>query len=199
MNNFTTIKNFLLPLDTNCDNTFHRTPYLPETTRNNRHWNRGRRAQGVSRVRHAFTPFSSSSQQPTFAQVRLISTCLARNTAQHRPASLYLVSASPLLLPSSSSPSEEKVASEGVADAMVEGLGVDARPRPIPGSWKRRLRPATLPPPTPSATEGVDWDGKRVTREPVAGRTLRADVSKLPQRRDTPRRPCHREPFGLSK
>ncbi|XP_071637509.1 choline O-acetyltransferase isoform X3 [Temnothorax longispinosus] len=34
--------------------------------------------------------------------------------------------------------------------------------------------------------------------DPVAGRTPRADVPKPPRRRDTPRRPCHWEPFGLN-
>ncbi|XP_018398307.1 PREDICTED: uncharacterized protein LOC108776250 [Cyphomyrmex costatus] len=42
-------------------------------------------------------------------------------------------------------------------------------------------------------------DGERGRRDdPVAGRTLRADVPKPPRRRDTPRRPCHWEPFGLN-
>lgn len=43
-------------------------------------------------------------------------------------------------------------------------------------------------------------DGERGRRgDPVAGRTPRADVPKPPRRRDTPRRPCHWEPFRLSK
>lgn len=87
---------------------------------------------------------------------------------------------------------------------MVEGLGADARPRRRqsldPGgrgcalscfpqrNRRRRRRRCRY------------RDGKRGRRgDPVAGRTTRADVSKPPRRRDTPRRPCHWEPFGLSK
>lgn len=104
-----------LSITTNNDNTFHRTRLLTSkpleiiVTKSE---------EGVSRVRHAFTPFfhlQAARRQPTFAQVRLISTCLARNTAQHRPASLYLVSASssPPPLPPFPPSFEEKVTSGG--------------------------------------------------------------------------------------
>ncbi|CAK9796681.1 hypothetical protein ANTQUA_LOCUS842 [Anthophora quadrimaculata] len=50
----------------------------------------------------------------------------------------------------------------------------------------------------PPRLRGSWGKGKRVPYNTVAGRPSRADVPKLPQRRDTPRRPCYREPFGLS-
>lgn len=169
----------------------------------------------------------------------------ARNTAQHRPSLLYLVSPStaplrrPHLPPPSPGHPEDDAES---AVSMVEGLGADARfrrhqsldpggcgcalphpPRSPPPAIavavvaatvaaataaaattcdrrrrRRHLRSPPTPPPPPPATVELRRQ-ERAPYNPVAGRTLRADVPKPPRRRDTPRRPSHWEPFGLSK
>ena len=83
---------------------------------------------------------------------------------------------------------------------MVEGLGADARPhhRQSLGPGGRGCALPRLP--RRNRHRRRRHDGERGRRgDPVAGRTPRADVPKPPRRRDTPRRPCHWEPFGLSK
>ncbi|XP_018359851.1 PREDICTED: choline O-acetyltransferase isoform X5 [Trachymyrmex cornetzi] len=82
---------------------------------------------------------------------------------------------------------------------MVEGLGADARPhhRQSLGPGGRGCALPRLP--RRNRHRRRRHDGERGRRgDPVAGRTPRADVPKPPRRRDTPRRPCHWEPFGLN-
>lgn len=146
------------------------------------------------------TPFSRSSQQPTVVQVKLISTCRQK----YRAASTVVVI--PGVFPLPPGPchprSMKRLGGEkrsaGDADSLHDGgwgltYGLNAAANP----WILETAAAPCHSFLPGC--GDDRDGKRVMYNTVAGRTSRADVSKLPQRRDTPRRPCHREPFGLSK